>query len=302
MSLRIVSVGSAVPDTVISNEFLLSLEWSSEQRSSLEEALTTYSWSERRSCLNQQYIKDARNLELFDSVDALELTPDKLGARAVEQALQRAGISQEQVGLVIGSSLTPIQTCPSEAQRVTQPWESKPNSYDLIFNGCYLQRVSQLLSSWKSESCPEYIVYVVTSAATTRASYTNGFDAAFWSDGAVAFVLSKQHGLLSYKNVEFICEQEQEFLKVPVCGRLSFDLAKYSSLYKQLEKRLPCDKNSYLDTFSSRTSGYVAGINELLMLSDSFGSFDSLEQGAVIKVGSVGLDSTLGISQFAKEA
>ena len=81
---------------------------------------------------------------------------------------------------------------------MTQSWESKPNAYDIIFDGCYLQRVVETLGSWRSESCPEYVVYVVTSAATTRVDYRNVFDSHFWSDGAVAFVFSKSHvGIIS---------------------------------------------------------------------------------------------------------
>ena len=123
----------------------------------------------------------------------LEETPTSVAVRAVKQALDRAGIAADKIGQIVGDNSTPIETTPSEAQRVGEALGLKIPCFDITGgSGALLVHLNSFRRT-KAERVPEYVVCLTTSMATTRVDYRRGQERFLFGDGAVAVVLSCAH-------------------------------------------------------------------------------------------------------------
>jgi 3-oxoacyl-[acyl-carrier-protein] synthase-3 len=148
----------------------------------------------RSISLRAEYVQTAKGSDMVQAREAAEFSPTTLGVEAAKQALARAGISIEQVGLVVADTATPYQTCPSEAQRIAGAFGVKVPAYDIVGGSKAFSLFFDLLSKWKPERVPEYVLCVSTNTPSQHVNY--GCDAvapALVGDGAAAFVVSRVH-------------------------------------------------------------------------------------------------------------
>lgn len=184
--LYLLGAGAAYPPNRITNDLLE--EVSSGLRA---DAIFEFTGIETRSTvLSLDYIRSTGNADVFQASAALEISTSELGFRAAQQALERAGIAPAQVGLVLGESSTPIETTPSEAQRIANRFELKCPAYDVFGSSGSLALHLHTLSSWRSEVLPDYILCVYSNTPTTRTNYRNGMSSAHFGDAGAAVVLS----------------------------------------------------------------------------------------------------------------
>ena len=100
----------------------------------------------------------------------------------------------EQVGLIIADTATPYQTCPSEAQRIGGALAIKVPAYDIVAGSASLPLYVEMLSSWKPERLPDYILCVSTNTLSQHVSFSGAaLPAYLYGDAASAFVLSPRH-------------------------------------------------------------------------------------------------------------
>ena len=100
MALNLLGLGHFHPVNEISNSFLESLDIGTDDEWILERV----GIRSRRTVLPLDYIRQTRNAESRASGEAAEWTNAELGAQAAQMALERAGISAGDVGLVVGGS------------------------------------------------------------------------------------------------------------------------------------------------------------------------------------------------------
>ena len=145
----IIGVGAATPTTELSEQFLASigLTLAGEERTLLSRAGVT----SRRVSLPLDYIREKGNRDVLEGRAVATISPTVLAVQAANQALSRAGICIEQVGLLLADTATPYQTCPSEAQRIAGALGVKIPAYDIIAGSAALPFYLELLSSWKPE-------------------------------------------------------------------------------------------------------------------------------------------------------
>lgn len=118
-------------------------------------------------------------------------SPTALALKAVERAIERAKIPTEAIGLIIGDCATPWQTTPSEAQRVGAKLGLKVPAYDVTtLSGSLCSHVS-ILSSWKPERVPEFVLSVSTNTPSLVVDNRSGAERALVGDGASAVVVSR---------------------------------------------------------------------------------------------------------------
>lgn len=187
--LYILGAGAAYPQNCISNDFLESVGRGLNARSILEET----GISERGTVLSLDHIRATGNSEPFASNREIQPLTTELGYQAALRAVARAGIDPAQIGLVLGDSSTPIETTPSEGQRVANRFNLRCPAYDVFSSsGSFLLHLDSLFN-WREEVLPDYILCVYSNAATTRVDYQNGCPRLHFGDAGAALVLSPRH-------------------------------------------------------------------------------------------------------------
>lgn len=188
----ILGVGAAHPDCEVSDEFLASVGLAPSERDSAH--LRRFGVVSRRVSLPLDYIERTKNVEVLDGRAVAVATPTSLAASAARQALARAGIGVESIGLVIADTATPHQTCPSEAQRIAGALGIKVPAYDVIGGTASLPLYVEMLSSWKPERVPDYVLCVSTNTPSQHVSYASDVvESHLYGDAAAALVISPRH-------------------------------------------------------------------------------------------------------------
>ena len=189
MGLNILGAAVAYPEQEITNDFLAELGFAQEA----EAVSSTHGINGRRTSLSLDYIKDTRNVDTWHAHKNCTQMPAQLGAHAVSEALACAGIEQSELGLIIADCAVPIETCPSEAQRIAKELGIKVPAFDVTAGGATLTMHLDSLARWMNGSCPKYVASVSVATMTHAVDYRKGIDAAFWGDAASAVIVSMEH-------------------------------------------------------------------------------------------------------------
>lgn len=197
--IYIISIGSSVPETIITNKELE--RWGSKLTASELDEVSGI--KERRTILPLEYLNTTHNTDVRVAPMQWNKSPTELGVEAVLQAVERAGIQLEEIGLVIGDSSTPIETTPSEGQRIAGKLGLKVPSYDITTPGVAFSGHLKILNSWKPERLPKYTLCVTSNTPTMSINYADSPAMVYFGDGAAAMIVSSQvkTGLL-VKDVE----------------------------------------------------------------------------------------------------
>lgn len=186
--ISILGVGGAYPETVITNQILSDLAQQGEVTDASCGGIQS-----RRSALPLSYLLETRNVNPEAGLKSALQSPTDLVHQAADKALEMAGISKEQLGLIIGDSTTATQSTPSEAQRLGEKWQLKVDAYDVLGGGAAQLLQLNVVSRWKSERTPEYVLLVSANTPTQRCSYSRLTEATYLGDAASAMVVSRQH-------------------------------------------------------------------------------------------------------------
>lgn len=182
-------MGAAHPTTAIDNNFLESLDvgtnaqWIEEKIGILERVTT----------LPIDYIRTTRNQDPRMAKEVASEGPTELGVKAAEIALQRAGISAQDVGMLIVNCCSPQQTIPGEAVRIAQRLGVSAKVFD-VYTACPAFALHvDFLRNYEERALPEFILCVSTATLTHHVNYNDRSDGAIWGDGAAAWVISPRH-------------------------------------------------------------------------------------------------------------
>jgi 3-oxoacyl-[acyl-carrier-protein] synthase-3 len=182
-------MGCFHPSNVITNAFIEALDIGTTN----EWIIDKIGIKERVSTLPLDYIKQTRNVDPRAAIEVASHTPTDLGVNAAQRALVSAGITIDQVGLIICNTCTPLETVPSEAQRIALRLGSRAPAYDVLTACPAFALHVDYLNGFTPEALPEYILCINTAAMTQRVNYNDRTDGAIWGDGAAAWVMSYQH-------------------------------------------------------------------------------------------------------------
>lgn len=219
--LSVLGAGFAYPETLIDNSLLLELVKEYEADSSNAQLIIEQSGiAARATSLSLDYIRSTANLDTSIARKVCHCTPTDLAVRAAQMALTRAGIEASQLGLVLGDTSTGHETCPSEAQRVAGALKLKIPSYDLSASLTSIALQLDILTSWREETLPEYILCFSSATPTQSINYARGLERFYFSDGAGAFVVSTRHpGKLTVSSASYATHPgRKEGLHVPLFG------------------------------------------------------------------------------------
>jgi 3-oxoacyl-[acyl-carrier-protein] synthase-3 len=187
--LYILGIRCAHPEIEISNQFLESLGI----ESSAEWIREKLGIEDRRTTLPLDYIARTHNANPRQALKVASNTTTGLAVAAAEEALRRAGVAAEKVGLLIVNSCSPDTLVPSQAQLIAARLGINCTAYDVstACPGFALQ--FDYLANFKEELLPEYVLCVTSATLTQRVDYKDRSDSAIWGDGAAAAVVSASH-------------------------------------------------------------------------------------------------------------
>lgn len=189
--------------------------------------LKDFGLATRASVLPEEYILQTGNSDPAQAQKAALCSPTDLSYLAAQRALERAGIGAEQIGLVIGAGETPLETTPSEGQRVAGRFGLKVPAFDIVGGVESALLHLDIFSRWKSEALPDYVLLVYASCPTMRVNYKQGREGAIFADAAGALLVSPRiRGKLSLKNSSvYRSTQVARMLTVGTYTNISVDFA-----------------------------------------------------------------------------
>lgn len=144
----------------------------------------------RYSTLSMQYLNETGNQEVIKAKDNLVCSATDLAVSACQKALDLAEIKAEEVGLILGGNATPVETTPSEAQRVGERLGLKTIAYDLFCDTQNFFLFLDVLSRWDESRIPKYVLCVTSNVPTQRVNYQSRVESYYFGDAAAAMVLS----------------------------------------------------------------------------------------------------------------
>src|SRR5262245_55745694 len=109
--LSVLSVGHFHPETVLDNAFLECLDIGVDASWILERV----GIRSRRTVLPLEYIRITKNQDPRAADDAAMYSNAETGARAARVAMDRAGITPSQIGMIIAGGCSPSYSIPAEA-------------------------------------------------------------------------------------------------------------------------------------------------------------------------------------------
>ena len=184
--LFIHGVGHFHPENRIDNAFLSSLDIGTDDAWITERV----GIRSRRTVLPLDYIARTRNARPSEAAAASLYTNAQTGALAARQALDRAGLSPSDIGLVIAGGCSPQYSIPAEACLVAAELGIHAVAYDL--NSACSSFAVQLhhLRGMRPEALPDYVLVVNIENNTRTVDYNDRRTAVLWGDGSAAAVVS----------------------------------------------------------------------------------------------------------------
>jgi 3-oxoacyl-[acyl-carrier-protein] synthase-3 len=181
-------VGHFHPENVITNRFLEELDIDTNE----EWILQRTGIQTRRTVLGLDYIRETRNRDVRAAAEAAIYSNAELARRAAEQALARAGLEPEAIGLVIGGGSVPDTVTPAEACNVAAALGINVPAFDLRSACTSFGAALYLLSGFDPERLPDFVLVVVPETVTRAVDYNDRRSAVIWGDAAAAVVVSRR--------------------------------------------------------------------------------------------------------------
>lgn len=178
-------LGHFYPETEIDNDFLASLDIGAD-----EDWITKrVGIQTRRTVLSKDYIRQTRNRDTRGAAEASAYTNAQTGARAARMAIERAGLSPNQIGWVVAGGCSPQWLIPAEASTIAAELGLRARSFD-INSACSSFVVQMDLLDRMQTALPEFVLIVNAENTTRTVDYSDRKNAVVWGDGSVAAVVS----------------------------------------------------------------------------------------------------------------
>jgi len=186
VSFHLLGLGHFHPENEITNRFLEELDIGTNDEWIMERV----GIRSRRTVMPLDYIRATRNRDPRGAVEASLYTHAEMGRRAAELALSRAGISKEEVGLVIAGNSCPDWASPADACPIAAALGLEVPAFDVHSACTSLFAQLWLLSRMREDALPDVVLLVAPESLTRVVDYRDRSAAVIWGDGAAAAVVS----------------------------------------------------------------------------------------------------------------
>lgn len=186
MSLYLHGLGHFHPENEITNRFLEELDIGTDDAWIMERV----GIRSRRTVLPLDYIRETRNRDPREALEAALYSHADTGRRAAEMATERAGIEMQDVGMVVAGSSRPDTMSPADACNVAEGLGLEVPSFDVNSACTSFFTALNLLEGMRPEALPEFVLVVAPESLTTTVDYDDRSASVLWGDGTAAAVLS----------------------------------------------------------------------------------------------------------------
>ncbi|MBN1655778.1 MAG: ketoacyl-ACP synthase III [Deltaproteobacteria bacterium] len=188
MTIYVHGFGHFHPENEITNRFLEELDIGTTDEWILERVgIRT-----RRTILPLDYIRETKNRNLAEGLEAALYKNDETSKRAAEMAIERAGISISDIGMVLCGSSVVERVTPAEACKVAALMGIETIAFDINSACTSFHAALYALSLMVPEKLPPFILYVSPENMTPNVDYSDRASAVLWGDAAIAAVVSTQ--------------------------------------------------------------------------------------------------------------
>lgn len=179
-------LGHFYPENIITNRFISELDIGSDEQWIIERV----GISSRRTSLPLDYIRQTKNREPRAAAEASTCSRAEAGAAAARMALQRAGRTPGDIGMVISGTSTPGYTIPAEASLVAAELGIEAPCLDI--NAACSTFLVQLafICSMNPAHTPAFMLVVNPENYTHVVDYSDRRVAPLFGDGSSAAVVS----------------------------------------------------------------------------------------------------------------
>jgi len=186
MSFFLHGLGHFHPENEITNAFLEELDIGTSEAWIMERV----GIRSRRTTMPLDYIRTTRNRDPRAAQEATLYSSAEAGRRAGVMALERAGITARDEGMVIaGSSVTDSST-PAEACNIARALGIEAPALDVNSACTSFFALFHVLSFADPAKLPDFVLLVSPESFTRTVSYDDRTSAVLWGDGAAAAVVS----------------------------------------------------------------------------------------------------------------
>jgi 3-oxoacyl-[acyl-carrier-protein] synthase III len=249
--LYLLGTGHFHPDTLIDNDFLESLDIGTTSRWITERV----GIERRRTVLSLDYIRETKNRDLAAAAAASSHSNAEMGRRAALMAIERAGLSPKDIGLVVAGGCSPDTVIPAEAACIADLLGLSVPAFDL-HSACSTFGAQLHMLEKMGDGLPEHVLTVQIEALTKVTDYADRSSAVLFGDAAAAQVIST-HARSRARVVAsaFGCDPSGATeVVIPRAGYFrqngplvqKFAIKKMSALLTEIEERLDPDRRERL--------------------------------------------------------
>lgn len=184
--LYIHGMGYFHPENIIDNTFLEDLDID-----------TTDDWivsrvgiHQRRTVLPLDYIKATYNKDPRAAAEASLYSNAETGKRAGEMALKQAGLTAEDIGMVIAGGCSPQYSTPAEASTIAAALGIEAPAVDVASACSTMGSHMHFLNMMDPKALPDYVLCVLPENTTRTIDFKDRNTAVLWGDGTQATVIS----------------------------------------------------------------------------------------------------------------
>jgi 3-oxoacyl-[acyl-carrier-protein] synthase-3 len=186
VTLHLHGLGHFQPPNEITNRFLEELDIGTNDEWIMERV----GIRARRTTMPLDYIKQTKNADPRAGVEAAEFSNPDMAARAARLAVERAGLSLDDIGMVLSGSSAPDSASPCEAAYIARELGLEVPVLDINSACTSLFAQLYLLSLMRDDALPPHVLLCAPEALSRTVDYSDRAAAVLWGDGAAAAVIS----------------------------------------------------------------------------------------------------------------
>ena len=172
MSFQILGTGAYVPEKILTNDDLSRMVDTSDE------------WITQRVGVKTRHI-------------SVNESAAEMGAKAAQRALDAAGISAEQLGLIVGATVSADQVCPSVAAKVQQAIGASCPAFDVNSACSGFLFALDTAAAFMARGGIEYALVLGAERLSRLLDWTDRSTCVIFGDGAGAFVIAKGENYLA---------------------------------------------------------------------------------------------------------
>lgn len=184
--LHLHAIGHFHPSNVIDNAFLESLDIGTNDSWIMERV----GIRSRHTVLPLDYIRTTKNKDPRAAIEAATMSNATTGAKAGELALQRAGLTVKDIGMVLSGSCSPDECIPAEANRVAEALGVDGPCLDVASACSSFASQLYFLEAMRPEKLPDFIMVVNPENSTRVVDYSDRSACVLWGDCSTAAIVS----------------------------------------------------------------------------------------------------------------